>query len=1230
MNLLPIPLKLIYLLCHHLLVGGGYDLNDHSCFNSTLEAFDYNQVDAESVNYFTEELVIGNVERCHIARLSAAVRVAIWKVRQLAFTCFIPTFPRISRCPVDVDESFTDMPQVGSLLDEAFISSVTASPEPGRSGVYSGFRVHLFLKGATQWRIFSLLYQLRAEFAGLQEALAYSYGADVIDLVMLVAGPSMARHHSEVVGQCDGFVLKDKWEHLRRSTVEAAEFVSNLLNSSSSWSRELEFSHRSAVLDVIYRGAFAAAARLADSIFVEFGDGPGHEASYKECLLGTVAMNLLRSVPFAVLDKEAWLERFLVAAMAMQTQTSLVASLADSRFWPSFEFWHLLVALRTAQDVPGSAAPPNPRLISFFAAPFDEDMVSLPGPTELFEQAYLRVHGPQGTERLSSGERLDVMDAVQTIASVTAGMPEDSLVYVTIGYGSYLKKVIPRWLQLTPEKHPLLVYTVGSDAARECRQLQAGGLGVTCLGAPEGLTHQTAKYTILSFLCSCGVPSVYLDLNQALLRDPSPSLAPIRDYDMAFSSYLFSDSLNPSVIYSRPSKLTCQAHRDMLRWLWESPFADDREGWNAIAGHTPRDQFIKNYRDGQVLSFASHRKGPGFNFTTLDSRREFASGDGWITFDSDDRNTGIRNDDMPPATVTSTGDLVAISFWSMDDPRHGVTEDTLFDTFYGGGSECAKGEAGRSFFAATKSVSVSVQVPKWVEDNETAEELSRSKLVSVSYAEGCCEQSKERNRQSALGNGIDEVRMYNGSMLDPEWRQRNSAILSLPRGAGYWLWKPFVILDTLLDDSLPWFSSVVLYLDAGNHYTANPRSVVGRALLHTDVAAPLLKCCLESDWAKRDAIRLLAPAEPPAASFTARPRSRHQFSGRRKTPVAVDFVKRWLRACEDYRVVTDYENEEGYRNYPTFTRHVHDQAAFSILFKLGGFTAFDLDDAHRVHGVGRTSREWPKYTGADRLRRLSKDSLSSLPSTEERVYSIVTQSDAIKGFKNYIVKGEYLPCDYQGCLMYACGYCKKTSGMLATTSFTCPSVKLVRDDHQRTIMQTHAGDFCDLAPKEKIDHFEDRTCPAILGLGKGVPPAQAYSEQLIRVKPYKGANPRVTAQFAAKKEEDITGRLPVLKDGTVDCTHLLLHFEAGQPPPVPINPLWSPGGEAFPPPPADGSPPTPQTVYANGQPAAPGGGQLDANHPLAQGPMNLSRSYTFSLHYVVFIMSTMLLFLSTS
>ena len=84
------------------------------------------------------------------------------------------------------------------------------------------------------------------------------------------------------------------------------------------------------------------------------------------------------------------------------------------------------------------------------------------------------------------------------------------------------------------------------------------------------------------------------------------------------------------------------------------------------------------------------------------------------------------------------------------------------------------------------------------------------KLVAISYAQGCClnDQIRCADTASAVA-GITDVRMYNGSILDPDFTLRNKFLLEFPRlgrlirfktpsaKKGYFVWKPYVVLKTL-------------------------------------------------------------------------------------------------------------------------------------------------------------------------------------------------------------------------------------------------------------------------------------------------------------------------------------------------------------------------------------------------------------------------------------------------
>merc|ERR1719210_2660418 len=81
-------------------------------------------------------------------------------------------------------------------------------------------------------------------------------------------------------------------------------------------------------------------------------------------------------------------------------------------------------------------------------------------------------------------------------------------------------------------------------------------------------------------------------------------------------------------------------------------------------------------------------------------------------------------------------------------------------------------------------------------------------------------------RKKALSVGVNEARAYSRQDLGPDWVAKNHEILSQRRGAGWWLWKPYLILRTLNDRSIPWYTGVVMWVDAGNYLHADPRPLV--------------------------------------------------------------------------------------------------------------------------------------------------------------------------------------------------------------------------------------------------------------------------------------------------------------------------------------------------------------------------------------------------------------------
>eukprot|EP00435_Cladocopium_sp_Y103_P025917 s649_g6.t1 len=80
----------------------------------------------------------------------------------------------------------------------------------------------------------------------------------------------------------------------------------------------------------------------------------------------------------------------------------------------------------------------------------------------------------------------------------------------------------------------------------------------------------------------------------------------------------------------------------------------------------------------------------------------------------------------------------------------------------------------------------------------------------------------------------------------------------------------------------------------------------------------------------------------------------------RKTPLAVQFLERWLAACEDRRIMSEEASILGYPEHPGFRNNNDDQTAFSLLFKLYGFRAFSVEERDAVVYTGRNLAKFIK------------------------------------------------------------------------------------------------------------------------------------------------------------------------------------------------------------------------------------------------------------------------------
>jgi len=204
------------------------------------------------------------------------------------------------------------------------------------------------------------------------------------------------------------------------------------------------------------------------------------------------------------------------------------------------------------------------------------------------------------------------------------------------------------------------------------------------------------------------------------------------------------------------------------------------------------------------------------------------------------------------------------------------------------------------------------------------------KHIFLSYATGNFIEARDQLCQSAINVGFDFAIAKSYEDLDQKFRDKNHGILSQTRGAGYWLWKPQIILQELqkLDKD-----DVLVYSDAGRssyyQFRSFPKHCISLTKKHGFLLGPTIgQHGPMSKWTKRDAFVLLNMDRPEIHNL---PPIQATYSFWTPCDKSFDFLKEWIRACEDKRILTDIENTQGLPNLNDFKDHRHDQAVLSLL-----------------------------------------------------------------------------------------------------------------------------------------------------------------------------------------------------------------------------------------------------------------------------------------------------------
>lgn len=197
---------------------------------------------------------------------------------------------------------------------------------------------------------------------------------------------------------------------------------------------------------------------------------------------------------------------------------------------------------------------------------------------------------------------------------------------------------------------------------------------------------------------------------------------------------------------------------------------------------------------------------------------------------------------------------------------------------------------------------------------------------------------------SAINQGFDVLHTYNYNHLDANFIEINKKILKKSRGAGYWLWKPYIILKTLESTAE---GDIIVYLDSGaliykkhafkyinkliKQILKNPKDIFLKNNYHSNRAFVkrdlLLYFNMDNDRI-RDATQLDASIIILKNSIKSK-----------------KFIKEWLEICTHEDLLTDLPSVS--QEHSDFTDHRHDQAILTLLsYKYNDICEFMPNNAY--------------------------------------------------------------------------------------------------------------------------------------------------------------------------------------------------------------------------------------------------------------------------------------------
>lgn len=209
-------------------------------------------------------------------------------------------------------------------------------------------------------------------------------------------------------------------------------------------------------------------------------------------------------------------------------------------------------------------------------------------------------------------------------------------------------------------------------------------------------------------------------------------------------------------------------------------------------------------------------------------------------------------------------------------------------------------------------------------------------IAQVCYADDVYAHAQKWNIKFAKWfGGCDEVYAYNRDMLPEEFKKQHERILSFKRGGGYWIWKSYIVEESLKKLA---YGDFLFYSDSGVLLIKNLKKLI-KVMEADGQDVMTFEVCGHTDatWTKRDVFVAMDCDSEEYYSTTQRMSTCVLI---KKTKETEQFCAEWVKYSQTGSIITDEPNTCGLPNYESFRENRHDQSILSLLSKKWGYKAY--------------------------------------------------------------------------------------------------------------------------------------------------------------------------------------------------------------------------------------------------------------------------------------------------